>query len=141
MDQFVTRADKLIEEQKNREVYSDFSNSFVSHPITGKLLKVTNENAVKQAFKNRILSNFGEKLYEPFFGSNVMKALFEPNDAFMRETINNAVKNSAQNDPRITIIETQVNRTDEYSISITVVFLINNIVDPVSINIILQRVN
>lgn len=140
MDQFITRADKLIEEKQNQEVFSDFSNSFAAHPITGRLLKVTNSESVKQAFRNRILSNFGEKLYSPEYGSYIKKSLFEPNDQFTKETIENTIRNSIQNDPRITLISIDVTSPEDHTVSVTIIFLISTIQEPQKINVILKRV-
>ena len=101
----ITRTDKLTEELKKVETYSDFMVNFTAHPISGNLLKVKNEDAVKMAVKNRVMTGFSERLYNPFIGSNVKRKLFEPNDSFLKEDIKKSVENSLQNDSRINLIE------------------------------------
>lgn len=135
----ITRADKLTEAAKKIETFSDFVTSFFTHPISGKLMKVTNEDAVIQALKNKILTNFGEVLYRPNQGCNIRKSLFEMNDTFMKEDINNAIKNSIQNDKRVELLSVNID-TDDYEVTVNITVFIINTQDPVSFNIILKKV-
>lgn len=75
----VTRADTLTQTKKSKEVYSDFFDDFIKSPFSDDLALVKNEKAVKQSIKNLILTNFGERLFNPDFGSDINKTLFENN--------------------------------------------------------------
>ena len=73
----VSRADSKPNLKNNNIVYSDFTNNFSRHPITNQLVMLNNEDSVRQTFKNLILTNIGERFFNPFFGSNVEKTEFE----------------------------------------------------------------
>jgi hypothetical protein len=88
----LSRADAISQTQKKIETYSDFSNSFSKHPITKELVTVKNEDSIRQAFKNLILTNIGERPFNPFFGSNVNRTLFENFGPFVREDIIRYIK-------------------------------------------------
>lgn len=44
-----------------REVYSDFTMDMFRNPVSNDLARRTNENAVKEAVKNLILTDRGER--------------------------------------------------------------------------------
>lgn len=73
----MARADKYTAEIKKQELYSDFLNDFTTNPITGLLSRVTNEESVKQSLKNLVLTNVGERFYDPNKGSKINQSLFE----------------------------------------------------------------
>ena len=134
-----TRISKIIRDQKEQELYSDIHISFAAHPLSGKIKKVTNEESIVQGVKNRIRTIFGERLYTPEYGSYLESALFEPNDNFLKETIKDKIKNSLQNDERITIvtIDTEI---QDLTINIKMKVLIKNNPNPISFNILIRRV-
>ena len=72
----ITRADTFTESKKKIEFFSDFTNSFAKTPFGDQLGKLTNERSVSQSLKNLILTNLGERLFQPFVGSNVNAILF-----------------------------------------------------------------
>lgn len=98
-----TRIDQLREEQKNVEIFSDFMTSFEAHPVTGKLIKLKNDDSLKQAISNKVKTIFGERYCLPNEGTNVNNSLFEPNDNFLKESISNSIRNAFQNNERMSI--------------------------------------
>lgn len=149
-----TRAESISPKEKQGEIFSDFLNSFAKTPIGEQLGRVTNEKSVNQSLRNLIKTNVGERLFQPFIGSDVNASLFELNtqakindlEFFIRTTIQN-------NEPRVNLIEvlvessldsdtTQINRLiDTYEIVITIVYtLINNIEEIVLTIPLLKRV-
>jgi phage baseplate assembly protein W len=137
----VSRADKFTQTQK-QEYFSDFLNNFDNHPVNNTLARAINENSVKQSIRNLILTNFGERLYQPTIGSDITKALFEPNDVVTAENITFFIKNTIkQNEPRAILLEVNVYpNPDRNLFDVNLVFsLINNNI-PVSLNVILKRV-
>lgn len=137
----VTRADKYTQIQK-QEYFSDFLNNFDSHPINNTLAKVSNENSVKQSIRNLILTNLGERLFQPTIGSNIIHALFEPNDVITAENINSFVKSTInQNEPRATLLSVKVfPNPDYYSFNVNIIFSLINSNVPIQMNVILKRV-
>ena len=75
----VELADKYTPLAARRSVtYRDFVETLDVNPDTGDLLVRTDENDVSRSIRNLILTNRGERLFQPNIGSNVNKILFEP---------------------------------------------------------------
>lgn len=138
----VTRADAISQTRKKIETYSDFTNNFVKHPITNELVVLKNEDSIRQAFKNLILTNIDERLFNPLFGSNVNRSLFEPFGPFLVEDITRYINVAAsQFESRIQILNiTITDQTDKNGIAINVVFSIINNPEPISLNLFVKRV-
>lgn len=138
----VTRADLYTQPKKQPEYFSDFLDSFVSSPVDGSLGKVINANSVKQALKNLVLTNLGERLYQPFIGTNIRASLFEPNDIVTAINIKAHVENVIKNyEPRVKDFVVTVEPSDEgqYMIINIVFYLINN-PTPIDLTLNLRRV-
>ena len=72
---------------KRSKSFKDFSVNFDKNPFTDDLSVVNNDNSIKQAVKNLILTAPGEKPFQPLVGSSVSQLLFEPLDAFTADAI------------------------------------------------------
>jgi phage baseplate assembly protein W len=138
----ITRADTITQTVKKIETYSDFTNNFQKHPVTNQLVTLKNEDAVRQAFKNLILTNIGERLFNPFFGSNVRNSLFEQTSAFLIEDITRYVKvSAAQFEPRVQLLNVQVlDSVDLNGISVSITFALINRPEPINLTFFLRRV-
>jgi phage baseplate assembly protein W len=138
----ITRADTLTSTLKKQEYFSDFLTSFAYSPIGNNLGRVVNENSIKQSLKNLIMTNVGERLFQPTIGSNVMGALFEPNSIITLTNIEFYVKNTIKfNEPRVNLLNVSAKNTyDENQIQIDIVFSLINNPEPISLSLILKRV-
>ena len=67
----------------NQVVYKDVDTLFDIHPVTRKLNVLTNNAAVARSVKNLVLTNKGERPYQPFLGCDVRNQLFELNDGML----------------------------------------------------------
>ena len=108
-------------------IYKDLGLTFSSHPVTKRLTVLKNENAIKRAIRNLILTNKGERFFNPLFGGNITSQLFEnfgPITAInMREDITEAVQTY---EPRATILEVEVKQNiDLNSVLINIFFTID----------------
>lgn len=63
-------------------LYSDLDLSLNLHPAKMDISPVTDIRAVRNAVKNLVLTNFGERPFQPKLGSNVTALLFEQADQF-----------------------------------------------------------
>jgi len=70
------------------------------------LIGRSNEEAIKQAVKNLVLTTPGEKFFNPRFGSRVSQLLFEQLDPFLVDSIRSEILNTIRN------YERRVNVTD-----------------------------
>ena len=58
------------------KLYSDISLKFTIHPAYHDIRPLTDLEAVKAAIINIVLTNKGERPFNPYFGCNVTKLLF-----------------------------------------------------------------
>jgi len=126
----------------NNVVYKDFDTLFAAHPVTGKLNTLTNNSAVARALKNLILTNKGERPYQPFIGGNITSKLFELNDGTVEDDIEQSIEDTIREyEPRADLISVYANQNlDNNSLSITIKFRVVNQTQPIVINVFLERV-
>lgn len=137
-----TRADKFTQLQKIPDLFSDLLNDLTPHPITKDVTRLRNDDAVRQAVKNLVLTNFGERLFQPAIGCNVSRSLFEPSDDFMINDMRLAIIDTiSYNEPRVIVNNVDIFPSRQGDkITVNIVFsLINNPV-PQNLDIILRRV-
>ena len=94
---------------KRSRSFKDFSINFSKNPFTDDLSIVNNDNSIKQAVKNIILTSPGEKPFQPLVGSSVNRLLFEPLDAFTADTIAEEIRTTInQYEPRVKLTKVDV---------------------------------
>ena len=137
-----SRADRFTQVNKKQETFSDFLNNFDKNPATSTLAKIVNEESIKQSLRNLILTNVGERLFQPLVGSNVSRSLFEPADAVTADSLIYYIKNCIkQNEPRVLLNDVFVfPNSDGNSFLVTIVFSVINNTAPISLDLILRRV-
>ena len=102
-----------------------------------------NADAVKRAVRNLILTNYGERPYEPLYGGNVRAALFENTDdplldALIRARIETAIEN---HEPRAKVDRVLVDvKPDSNALVIRIRFTIVNERFPVDLEVAIERV-
>jgi len=121
-----TRADKFTATAKKQEIFSDFLNSFEPNPFMGQLGRVTNEESIKQALKNLVLTNTGERFYDSNKGSKIRNSLFENFDSGMLDLVQLQLQSSIElYEPRCQILKVGVaNSLDGNAYAINIVFAI-----------------
>lgn len=137
-----TRADNFTQTKNVPDLFSDFLDDLTPHPFAKDLGRVKNDQSIKQALKNIILTNFGERFYQPNIGSDVYRSLFEPNDVIMEENLKFDINNAIRfHEPRVNLLDVQIYTfSEEDRISITLIFSIINSTQVQSVNLILRRV-
>ena len=114
----------------------------VINPVSSDLSRKTNEEAIKESIRNLILTNRGERLFQPFIGTNLIGSFFENidlntlNDAkeYIEDTINTY-------EPRCNLISVDVFANYESNaIAVTIVFNVINRTEPVTLEVILDRI-
>lgn len=137
-----TRAELITQTQKKVDTYSDFPNSFSTHPVTSELLVLKNEDSIKQAIKNAILTDVGERFFNPYYGSGIRKVLFENFGPFMEEEITRHINLTVnQFEPRANILNVEaIENEDNGVLTINIVFSTINNPTPVLFSIFLRRV-
>lgn len=122
--------------------FSDFNMSFATHDTTKDLSVLKNENSVKQAIKNLILTDVFERPFQPGIGCNIRNVLFElfsPQTSdraktYIRETIE-------QYEPRASIKDISVSpNVDQNTLAATIKFSIINTVEIQNLTVLVERI-
>ena len=126
---------------KKTELYSDFTKDLFLNPVTLDIVRKTNEEAVKEAIKNLILTDKGERLMQPEVGSDIRKMLFENYTIGTATIIEELVRSTIESyEPRAELLSFSiVGSPDQHSVSLNIVFAVSMIEDPISFNVIVQR--
>ena len=123
-------------------VFKDIPLSFTAHPITGNVKALVNRDAVKQSVKNIVLTNFYERPYAPTLGGDILAQLFENMDPITEYNVEKNIRQALDNyEPRAIVddITSDFNQ-DGNAINVTITFQIENDADPLSVNVLLNRV-
>ena len=89
--------------------FKDISMSFQSNPLNNDLIALKNVNAIARSVRNIILTTPGEKFFDPDFGSNVSKLLFENVDDITASQIQEEIEFSINNyEPRVKLLDVKV---------------------------------
>ena len=82
--------------------FKDISLSFEPHPVTKDLPILKNERAIARSVRNIVETIPTEKFFNPDFGSDVYKSLFDFVDSGTAVIIQDQIKNSVENfEPRV----------------------------------------
>ena len=128
--------------KRKPEIYSDFHKDMTQSPINFDLARKLDEEAVKESIKNLILTDRGERLFQPDIGADVRKMLFENIDNAAIELIKDLVKNTIRNyEPRANLIGVDVlTSIDSLKVDIVITFNIINRLEPIVFAVTLDRV-
>ena len=128
--------------RRKSDVYSDFHKDMTQSPINFDLARKVDEEAVKESIRNLILTDRGERLFQPDIGSDIRKMLFENMNSATVEVIKNLVRTTIRNyEPRANLIGVDVLTTiDSLQVDIIITFNIINRIEPIVFTVTLDRV-
>lgn len=128
--------------RRKSDVYSDFHKDMTQSPINFDLARKVDEEAVKESIRNLILTDRGERLFQPDIGSDIRKMLFENMNSATVEVIKNLVRTTIRNyEPRANLIGVDVLTTiDSLQVDIIITFNIINRIEPIVFAVTLDRV-
>ena len=125
-------------------VYRDVDLLFDKHPVTRKINTLTNNAAIARAVKTLVLTDKGERPYQPFLGGNIRSRLFDlaSNGLQIESDIQADIEDVIREyEPRAELIDVFVNSNiDANSIDVTIKFRAVNQTDPEVVSFFLTRV-
>ena len=84
--------------------FKDINITFKKHPVTNDLVVSRDASAIKQSIVNLLLTNRGERLFQPEYGSDIRSQLFEPLDYATAANVKRLILYSIQQfEPRIVV--------------------------------------
>ena len=126
----------------NTRTFSDLDLNFTKNPVTLDVARRYDEDAVKNALKNLILTSNYERPFHSEIGSPIRKLLFEPASpmlgAMLKRTIQDLITTF---EPRVNIIDIicVVAQNDPQTIQVSIEFTILNTTAPITLDLTLQR--
>ena len=122
--------------------FKDININFKKHPVTDDLVVSRDASAIKQAIVNLLLTNKGERPFNPDYGSNIRSYLFEPLDYGTATQVEMSITGTlSEFEPRINVlsIETYPNY-DNNSFDVDMTYVIVGSDDPpTAVQLVLNR--
>jgi phage baseplate assembly protein W len=121
--------------------YKDISLTFRANPVTGDIVKLLDEDAVKAAMINLVLTMNYEIPFHPEVGCTVMQSLFDNFGAMTAVTIRRSILDVLQNfEPRLTVlgVDVQVD-PDNNGYNAMIIYRIINQTEPITITVFLEK--
>ena len=115
--------------ERQSKDFRDISMSFKANPINYDLIGLKNENAIARSIRNIVLTQPGEKFFNPRFGSEVSSSVFENMDEDIASRIEFQIRESLDiYENRITINDIKVNPDyDRSEYNVTLVYTVTGI--------------
>lgn len=122
--------------------YSDLDLDFMPHPTTKDVMKKTGVEAIKRSVRNLLLTNFYDRPFQSYIGSNALKLLFDNATPVTTNFLTNAIRETLTNfEPRIRIDRLDVKFDyDNNGYNVSLYFVILNRNEPASITLFLERI-
>ena len=132
----------LTPRTRSQEFFSDFTRNLEQVPGRKDVSRVVNENAVKESIRNLVLTNRGERLFQPNIGCDIQGSLFENIDAntilILKENIKSTIRTY---EPRCNLRDVEVSgNIDTNELRVKIVFSVINSTTTSSLTIDLSRV-
>lgn len=127
--------------------YSDLDLDFIAHPTTKDVIKKTGLESIKRSVRNLVLTNFYDRKFRSFIGSNVTKILFDNINPFTATFLKDAIIEVITNfEPRVKLSEDETNGVivsvdpDNNGYNVRITFNIINTGAPATISLFLERI-
>ncbi len=121
--------------------FADLDLNFTPHPVTGDVGFKKDENAIKQAVKNLVLTQNFERPFHSEIGSSLRSLLFEPATPMTKEILRKTISDTITNfEPRVELIDVEIRyKLDDTAVDVRVIFKIVNTFTPIDVNLTLER--
>jgi len=125
----------------NTRTFSDLDLNFTKNPVTMDVTRRYDEDAVKNALKNLILTANYERPFHSEIGSPIKKLLFEPASPILGAMLKRTIQDTINTfEPRVQIIDIIcVVAPDDHTVNVTIEFTILNTTAPITLELTLQR--
>jgi len=122
--------------------YSDLDLDFLAHPTTKDVMKKTGVEAIKRSVRNLLLTNFYDRPFQSYIGSNALKILFDNATPMSATFLTNAINETLANyEPRIRVDDVVVKFDfDNNGYNVQLFFTIVNRNEPAAITLFLERI-
>lgn len=122
--------------------YSDLDLDFLRHPTTSDVVRKTGEEAIKRSVRNLIFTNYYDRPFRSYIGSNIRAMLFENANSFTADQLQSAIREVINNfEPRVALVAVVVTADyDRNGFNAQLTYVIKNRDEPVITSIFLERI-
>jgi phage baseplate assembly protein W len=122
--------------------YKDLDLDFIANPTTGDIVRKTGPDAIKRAVRNLIFTNFYDRPFQSYLGSNIRALLFDNANALTSIHIKDAVKELIDNyETRVALQQVNVSvDLDNNGYNVSLVYTIKNTNVTVPVSLFLERI-
>lgn len=131
----------ILDRVKNKRpaIYTDIDINMDPHPVTGDLVLNSDERAIQQSLRFLVLTNIGERVFEPLIGGDLNNTLFTMLTPHQLIIIKEKVKSLVTNyEKRAELIDVDVVAYDS-AVHIQVFYAIRNNEDAQVASILIKR--
>lgn len=135
---------QLFQNVTRQPNYADLDLDFIPNPTTGDIVLKRGIDAIKRSVRNLIFTNFYDRKFRSWIGSNARGLLFElvnPLTAqFLKDAINEVITNY---EPRVQIVDRGISvspNPDQNGYDVSISFIIINRNLPAQISFFLERI-
>ena len=95
--------------QRVSKPFKDISATFQTNPLNSDLIALKNENAISRSIRNLILTQPGDRPFQPDLGSEVYESLFETLDQITASSVQQQIENTIiKYEPRVDLRDVTV---------------------------------
>ena len=102
--------------------FKDISMSFEANPLNNDLIGVKNDTAIARSIRNLVLTNPGERFFNPNLGSRVYESLFDNVDEISASSIKDEIEETIiKFEPRVRLEDVKVKADyDNHEFNVTI---------------------
>ena len=121
--------------------FRDLNLDFTAHPVTGDVARVKDTTSVKRGIKNVLMTQNGERLFNPEFGSGIRNLLFEQMSDLTAQRLESEVRSAITSwEDRAELLAIIVTPEEEYNrYRVAVTFRVINELEEQEMEVFLQR--
>ena len=122
--------------------YTDLDLNFTANPVTKDVAKRVGPDAVARSIRNLVMTNFYDRPFRPFIGSNAQKMLFDNMDSSTSRLLETTIQQVIESfEPRATVLGVKVTADiDNNGYSAKIAFRVNNRSEAFQATIFLERI-
>lgn len=86
--------------------FKDLSLTFNRNPLSNDLIQLKDDVAIARSVRNLVLTNTGERFFQPEVGSRISRLLFNPMTTVLADQIKDEISSTINiNEPRVDLSE------------------------------------
>lgn len=127
--------------QRVSKGFKDVSMTLKRNPLTNDVISIKNETAIARSLRNIVYTIPGEVPFNPEFGTNISRTLFDNMDSISATILETQIRNSITRfEPRVELIDIEIQPIyDANEFNVNIIYQIIGIdVPPQSLTFVLQ---